>query len=59
MCGLAGVAIVPLVKSDTYQDVLRFLVALAVGTLVGDALMVNRAINIIHWSYKIITSINL
>lgn len=40
MCGLVGVAIVPLVKSDAYQDVLRFLVALAVGTLCGDALMV-------------------
>lgn len=41
MCGLAGVAIVPLVKSDAYQEILSFLVALAVGTLAGDALMVN------------------
>lgn len=40
MCGLAGVAIVPLVKSDAYEDILRFLVAVAVGTLGGDALMV-------------------
>ncbi|XP_055628727.1 zinc transporter ZIP10 [Toxorhynchites rutilus septentrionalis] len=39
ICGLAGVAVVPLVKSVAYDEILRFLVALAVGTLCGDALM--------------------
>jgi hypothetical protein len=38
--GLAGVAMVPLAKSVAYEDILKFLVALAVGTLCGDALMV-------------------
>lgn len=41
MCGLVGVAIVPFTKSKCYQDILCFLVAIAVGTLCGDALMVN------------------
>lgn len=41
LCGLIGVAIVPLTKSMAYQEILRFLVALAIGTLCGDALMVN------------------
>lgn len=40
MCGLIGVAIVPLAKSFAYEHILRFLVAIAVGTLCGDALMV-------------------
>lgn len=39
MCGLFGVALVPLTKSKSYAEVLRFLVALAIGTLAGDALM--------------------
>ena len=39
--GLVGVAMVPLAKSVAYDDILKFLVALAVGTLCGDALMVN------------------
>ncbi|XP_055529215.1 metal cation symporter ZIP14 [Wyeomyia smithii] len=39
VCGLTGVAMVPLAKSVAYDEVLRFLVALAVGTLCGDALM--------------------
>ncbi|XP_062561363.1 zinc transporter ZIP10 [Armigeres subalbatus] len=39
ICGLAGVAIVPLAKSVAYDEILRFLVALAIGTLCGDALM--------------------
>lgn len=39
LCGLIGVAIVPLSKNDSYEDLLQFLVALAVGTLCGDALM--------------------
>lgn len=41
ICGLAGVAMVPLAKSVAYDEILRFLVALAVGTLCGDALMVS------------------
>lgn len=39
MCGLIGVAIVPLTKSSSYDYILRFLVAVAIGTLAGDALM--------------------
>lgn len=39
ICGLIGVAIVPLAKSVAYDEILRFLVALAIGTLCGDALM--------------------
>ncbi|XP_058831015.1 zinc transporter foi [Topomyia yanbarensis] len=39
VCGLTGVAMVPLAKSVAYDEILRFLVALAVGTLCGDALM--------------------
>uniref|UniRef100_A0A1L8DEX8 Putative zinc transporter n=1 Tax=Nyssomyia neivai TaxID=330878 RepID=A0A1L8DEX8_9DIPT len=39
LCGLVGLAVVPLMKYSAYQDILHFLVALAVGTLVGDALM--------------------
>ncbi|XP_055692928.1 zinc transporter ZIP6 isoform X1 [Lutzomyia longipalpis] len=39
LCGLVGIAVVPLMKYSAYQDILHFLVALAVGTLVGDALM--------------------
>ncbi|XP_055591783.1 zinc transporter ZIP10 [Uranotaenia lowii] len=39
ICGLTGVAMVPLSKSVAYDEILRFLVACAVGTLCGDALM--------------------
>uniref|UniRef100_A0A182PAX6 EF-hand domain-containing protein n=1 Tax=Anopheles epiroticus TaxID=199890 RepID=A0A182PAX6_9DIPT len=39
LCGLIGVAMVPLAKSIAYDDILRFLIALGVGTLCGDALM--------------------
>ncbi|KAJ6648085.1 Metal cation symporter ZIP14 [Pseudolycoriella hygida] len=39
LCGLVGIAIVPLTKSIAYDEILRFLIALAVGTLCGDALM--------------------
>lgn len=41
LCGLAGIAIVPLAKSIAYDEILRFLIALAIGTLCGDALMVS------------------
>ncbi|XP_059060622.1 zinc transporter ZIP10 [Achroia grisella] len=37
--GLMGVAIVPLLKSVIFSHVLHFLVAIAVGTLCGDALL--------------------
>ncbi|KAH8405390.1 hypothetical protein KR222_010289 [Zaprionus bogoriensis] len=38
-CGLLGILLVPLMKSMAYQEILKFLVAIAVGTLAGDALM--------------------
>lgn len=37
--GLLGVAIVPLLKTAIFSQVLHFLVAIAVGTLCGDALL--------------------
>lgn len=37
--GLIGVAIVPMLKSAIFNQVLHFLVAIAVGTLCGDALL--------------------
>lgn len=40
LCGLVGIAVVPLAKSVAYDEILRFLIALAIGTLCGDALMV-------------------
>lgn len=39
MCGLVGVAIVPIMRSSSYNYILMFLVAVAIGTLAGDALM--------------------
>lgn len=41
LCGLIGIAIVPLSKYSAYHEILRFMIAIAIGTLVGDALMVN------------------
>ncbi|TMW47412.1 hypothetical protein DOY81_007510 [Sarcophaga bullata] len=38
-CGLLGILLVPLMKTVAYQEILNFLVAVAVGTLSGDALM--------------------
>ncbi|XP_034105809.1 zinc transporter foi [Drosophila albomicans] len=38
-CGLLGILLVPLMKTVAYQEILKFLVAIAVGTLAGDALM--------------------
>jgi hypothetical protein len=37
--GLLGVAMVPMVQRTCYQYFLRFLVALAVGCMAGDALL--------------------
>ncbi|XP_055612078.1 zinc transporter foi [Uranotaenia lowii] len=39
LCGLLGVAVIPCMDKHGYQHVLQFLVALAVGTLCGDALL--------------------
>jgi zinc transporter ZupT len=39
LIGLLGVAMVPLVQKTCYQQLLRFLVALAVGCMSGDALL--------------------
>ncbi|SPP76029.1 zinc transporter ZIP10 isoform X2 [Drosophila guanche] len=38
-CGLLGILLVPLMKTTAYQEILKFLVSIAVGTLAGDALM--------------------
>ncbi|KAJ9600976.1 hypothetical protein L9F63_000871, partial [Diploptera punctata] len=39
LIGLVGVAVVPLIQKSFFQQVLQFLVALAVGTMSGDALL--------------------
>ncbi|XP_011268005.1 zinc transporter foi isoform X2 [Camponotus floridanus] len=39
LSGLLGVAVIPIMKKNYYHHVLQFLVALAVGTLTGDALI--------------------
>jgi hypothetical protein len=41
MCGVFGIVLVPLAGLKLYDKILRFLVALATGTLCGDALMVS------------------
>ncbi|XP_071446223.1 zinc transporter ZIP6-like [Hetaerina americana] len=38
-CGLLGVAVIPVMQKVFYHQLLQFLVALAVGTLCGDALI--------------------
>ncbi|XP_031638568.1 zinc transporter ZIP10 isoform X2 [Contarinia nasturtii] len=39
LCGLIGIAMVPLTRFSAYHEILRFMIAIAIGTLVGDALM--------------------
>ena len=39
LVGLLGVAVVPVMQKVFYNHLLQFLVALAVGSLVGDALL--------------------
>jgi hypothetical protein len=39
LCGLLAVAVIPVMQRVYYQQLLQFLVALAVGTLCGDALL--------------------
>ncbi|OXU22795.1 hypothetical protein TSAR_002041 [Trichomalopsis sarcophagae] len=39
LCGLLGVAVIPVMGKSYYHNLLQFLVALAVGTLCGDALI--------------------
>uniref|UniRef100_U5EYW4 Putative zinc ion transmembrane transporter n=1 Tax=Corethrella appendiculata TaxID=1370023 RepID=U5EYW4_9DIPT len=39
LCGLLGVAVIPCMEKHFYHHIIQFLVALAVGTLSGDALL--------------------
>lgn len=39
LCGLLGVAVIPVMGKSYYHQLIQFLVALAIGTLCGDALI--------------------
>ncbi len=41
LCGVFGVLVVPIMQRVFYQHLIQFLVALAVGTLAGNGLMIN------------------
>ena len=39
LCALAGIAVLPCLNSDIYEKALQMLIALAVATLSGDAIL--------------------
>ena len=39
LCGIFGVIVIPIMQRIFYQHLIQFLIALAVGTLAGDALL--------------------
>ena len=39
LCGVFGVLVIPIIQKVFYQHLIQFLVALAIGTLAGDALL--------------------
>ena len=39
LCGVFGVMVIPIMQKVFYQHLIQFLVALAIGTLAGDALL--------------------
>lgn len=39
LCGVLGVLVIPVMQKVFYQHLLQFLIAMAVGTLTGDALL--------------------
>eukprot|EP00092_Neocalanus_flemingeri_P107182 GFUD01137564.1.p1 GENE.GFUD01137564.1~~GFUD01137564.1.p1 ORF type:complete len:493 (-),score=130.07 GFUD01137564.1:518-1996(-) len=39
LCGIFGIMVIPIMQRVFYQHLIQFLIALAVGTLVGDALL--------------------
>ena len=39
ICGLGVISFIPFIKKSVYKQAIQYLVALAVGTLVGDALL--------------------
>lgn len=39
LCGIFGVLVIPIMQKVFYQHLIQFLVALAIGTLAGDALL--------------------